>query len=802
MWNDADKGQYISVSGNVAVGDPGAAGWSAVRGITSHSTGKWYFEIEFASNDVDHVIAGFADGSFALTQSLGNSNGGGLSVGVYISASGAVTLTANAGSYTQVINSVTIGASVRIGVAIDFDALTVDFYVDGALALYGTYPASFVGTPLFPAVSLYRADASLYSSATVLQTKPIGFGAWDGIVAAISVSGMSSYSELVLSYSPSVYYKFDETGGTVIADSSGNGRHGEIVGPAVIGQPSLLQGDPGGASIAVAGNSAYIMAANGGFDVSGDFAVLMWVNGQYDFTAQPRLLYAYDSVSKTGYMLVTKAVGVDVKLHFNIWYGQSLEVGNIAHPTTLQNNETYFIALRRVGDVVRLTVNDVTVSFSSMPVVNLFASSATAFLGISWNFNPVTQFSGAYDHLSVIRSTVSDSELNALYVAGITSPSIASASVSGMISLGPALTPVARRVIAISANETDTGKVDSNGDPIFGRIVLADAMSAADGTYTLGWSEYSGDVIVVAIDNWGNVWVPNASYSIGSVIHPTAGNETGYVYECIGAGISDATEPAWWIDDGSSNTGMVGTATFQARQYYRPLAHGPVTPSIASSPGGDQYWANVVALLHFDGSNGSVSMIEQTGKSVAVYGDAVQSDTQVMFGTAALSMDGAGDYISLPDSPDFDLSGGDFTIELWVYSTNPSDESVLVRKGSGYDPFNFRLYLGSLTFYGSTTGSSWNVTASGPAGSITASVWHHIAAVMSAGTLRVYVDGVGGSPTAVSNPLISNASPVTIGASANGQYPFAGFIDEVRITKGVARYTSDFTPPDAPFPDQ
>lgn len=94
------------------------------------------------------------------------------------------------------------------------------------------------------------------------------------------------------------------------------------------------------------------------------------------------------------------------------------------------------------------------------------------------------------------------------------------------------------------------------------------------------------------------------------------------------------------------------------------------------------------------------------------------------------------------------------------------------------------------------------MTASGPAGSITASVWHHIAAVMSAGTLRVYVDGVGGSPTAVSNPLISNASPVTIGASANGQYPFAGFIDEVRITKGVARYTSDFTPPDAPFPDQ
>lgn len=162
-----------------------------------------------------------------------------------------------------------------------------------------------------------------------------------------------------------------------------------------------------------------------------------------------------------------------------------------------------------------------------------------------------------------------------------------------------------RQVIAISYKQFD------NGSGVGHHVVGADLSDAGDGSYSISWTGYDDEVILIALDDYGKAWTPNTSCSIGDIIHPTAGNETGYVYRCTVAGVTGATEPAWWADTGSNDTGAVGTATFAAYQAYRPLAHAPVMPTITagSNPNFDQFTASLNPLidLDFEEASGTVT---------------------------------------------------------------------------------------------------------------------------------------------------------------------------------------------------
>ncbi|MNN18845.1 hypothetical protein D3C81_1320640 [compost metagenome] len=128
--------------------------------------------------------------------------------------------------------------------------------------------------------------------------------------------------------------------------------------------------------------------------------------------------------------------------------------------------------------------------------------------------------------------------------------------------------PAARQLVALSWPKGDASRV------------LWEGRSAADGTAEAVWSDpVPGEqALIVALDDWGAGWLASTAYSAGDVIRPT-GEFAGVVYLCITSGVSGSAPPAWW----SEGQGAVGTAVFEARPFRRPLAHGPITPTVTSS---------------------------------------------------------------------------------------------------------------------------------------------------------------------------------------------------------------------------
>lgn len=208
-------------------------------------------------------------------------------------------------------------------------------------------------------------------------------------------------------------------------------------------------------------------------------------------------------------------------------------------------------------------------------------------------------------------------------------------------------------------------------------------------------------------------------------------------------------------------------------------------------------------LLHCDGADGSTTFTEVMGHTITASGN-VQIDTaQSKFGGASALFDGSGDYLSTPSSTDWDFGSGDFTIEGWVYVSASTTNANLISRRSGTDwaPFSLLIVSNKFNFRASTSGSSWAVDITGN-NTINDSTWHHFAFVRSGSSFKMYVDGVAQTATgSTASALMSSSQAIYIGANSDSTAFFNGWMDEIRITKGVARYTANFTPPTEAFPD-
>lgn len=214
----------------------------------------------------------------------------------------------------------------------------------------------------------------------------------------------------------------------------------------------------------------------------------------------------------------------------------------------------------------------------------------------------------------------------------------------------------------------------------------------------------------------------------------------------------------------------------------------------------DPYWANVVSLLHFDGADGSTTFTDQTGKTWTANDNAQIDTAQYKFGGASGLFDGSGDYIGASASSDWAFGTGDFTVELFARFYSHTKTMTLagnyVSGGVHGWSFQRRSDTNTIRFgYGDTAliDVSWTPTDG---------VWYHLAVCRAGTSLRIFVDGTQIGSTVTNGTDISNTSGLNIGRLAGlGIQYFNGHVDEARITKGVARYTANFTPPSAPFPD-
>ena len=219
----------------------------------------------------------------------------------------------------------------------------------------------------------------------------------------------------------------------------------------------------------------------------------------------------------------------------------------------------------------------------------------------------------------------------------------------------------------------------------------------------------------------------------------------------------------------------------------------------------DPYYGAVSLLLHGDGADGSTEILDSSSdpKTVTAVGDAQISTTQSKFNGSSLKFDGSGDSLQLPHNADFSLGSEDFTIEFWLLTNqNNIGAPVAHRSAAGAGATNWLVTLNyptqdKLALYLSD-GSSYVVNGLITTSSVNDGQWHHYAATRSGSSVRVFVDGILENTATTISSVSSTARILQIGNDEDGNY-LNGYIDDLRITKGVARYTSNFTPPTQPF---
>jgi hypothetical protein len=211
--------------------------------------------------------------------------------------------------------------------------------------------------------------------------------------------------------------------------------------------------------------------------------------------------------------------------------------------------------------------------------------------------------------------------------------------------------------------------------------------------------------------------------------------------------------------------------------------------------GGDPDFANVSLLLHMDGSNGSTTFTDSSSNAFAItpFGNAQVSTNDPKFGTGDLTLDGTGDYLQTPTNAAFQLGTGDFTIECWVF----------VNSGNSNDGL-FVFGPSSILAVGVTVGQWFLSLTSGSAehlqGGATTGVWQHLALTRSGTDVRLFINGTQLGATRTNNTDYTS-DQLFIGYYFSTSFAINARVDEFRVTKGVARYTANFTPPTAPFPN-
>jgi hypothetical protein len=238
-----------------------------------------------------------------------------------------------------------------------------------------------------------------------------------------------------------------------------------------------------------------------------------------------------------------------------------------------------------------------------------------------------------------------------------------------------------------------------------------------------------------------------------------------------------------------------------------PLYPINFTPPTEAYPTEDTYFGSVAFLGNFDGADGATSYTsEDGGQRVATFEGSAEIDTaQFKFGTSSAFFDGTTDWIHFPDSDDFSFGAGQFTVEgWWRFNGDPGTGSHLLV--AHYDHVaNERSWLielnnNELWWAWTTDGNPGTYAQIDTPWNPVGDQWYHLAVTRDASNdLRIFIDGV--VLTTVANAVTYHpaTSTLSVGGTATGNASMLGWIDEVRVTKGVARYTAAFTPVSSAF---
>lgn len=208
-------------------------------------------------------------------------------------------------------------------------------------------------------------------------------------------------------------------------------------------------------------------------------------------------------------------------------------------------------------------------------------------------------------------------------------------------------------------------------------------------------------------------------------------------------------------------------------------------------------FSNVVLLMHMDGSHGTTNFVDVKGKTVTANGNCAISTQSSRFGGSSAYFDGDGDYLEVAIGADFDVANIDFTIEAFINHSSASGSQCIIGTAGGNAGYGFFFGLSSSKPYFEVTGGA------GVAGSydVSLTTWHHYALSVVSNNFYFAVDGQVERRPKPGNWLNSGLLKIGVLGHPSFPFPYTGYLDGLRITKGIARYTSNFTPPASPFPN-
>jgi hypothetical protein len=315
----------------------------------------------------------------------------------------------------------------------------------------------------------------------------------------------------------------------------------------------------------------------------------------------------------------------------------------------------------------------------------------------------------------------------------------------------------------------------------------------------MGWRRFS--------NNWS---LPEGALAIinflpreyaEALVFLTASN--AYVYNAVADSISYIT-PRY--DTGTvavAGTAVTGTATVWAANVAAgdKIMFGSAAYTGISPSGND---SNTKVLLHMDGADASTTFTDFNDGGGAhawtARGNAQVDTADSKFGGASLLCDGTGDSIDTPDSANYTLGSGDFTIDLW-FKINGGDGSTLDLAGqsdAGLTAAASAWYLqriSGLLRFGLSTGAAFvTMNSASTYNTTTNTGWHHVAIVRNGNNLFMYVDGVQQATAAFAGAVQDSAAVLSVGARSSAAGTWFGWLDEFRLSN-TARWTAAFTPP-------
>jgi hypothetical protein len=607
-------------------------------------------------------------------------------------------------------------------------------------------------------------------------------------------------------------------------DSSTNNRTITRNGNATQGTFSPFSVGAGEWSVASDGSGDNLsIAYNSALDVTqGDFTVEFWIFR----TAAAAVEVINQRAASTGWL-------VRINADSTVLVGYAGGGATVTSIGTLPVNEWTHVAAARESNTIRIFFNGVLDNTGTGG--NGTTSTAIFYINRSY-ISSGGGVTGNLSNLRIVKGT-------AVYTSGFTVPTAPLTAIANT----SLLTLQSNGFVDNSTNAFAITSVGNIAISAFSPFVPSAAYSASTNGGS-GYFDGTGDYLSIADAaglrfGTGNftiqAWVYRNAAGVTHTIAAKGGASTGWVLQVLSTNVLRFIDTTTNID----SVGIVraaawnhiavvreGTGTNQTKLYINGVNDGQATVTTDFNQteqlniGADRGNANPMngyiagfkyvvgtaetitvptapptggtALLNFT----NAGIFDNTGKNnLETVGNAQINTTTKKYGTGSLEFDGTGDWLLLPHTLDQQLRTATFTIEFWVYlaSGDTGSNRGLVGKGTASTGFLVSLNTTEKVVFTFTTST---ITSTG---SINLNSWNHIA-VVRAGTgtdqTKIYINGTNDGTGTVSTDF-NQTSVMYVGANRTGGDPMKGFIDDLRITKGVARYTTNYSAPGRAFPD-